>query len=194
MKTLVRQFFDSQAILTDEEWAFFESKLVERRFRKGSIILMEGDVESYLSFIISGSTRLFAVTPTGEDVSIEFATANCFTSSYTSFVSQTPSRLNVESLDNTLLMSISYADLNTCYQLCSTGERLGRINAENYFRFKEDRQLSLLTMTATERYIELMQQNPELLQLTKLQHIASYLGIKPESLSRIRKSINVTTN
>jgi CRP-like cAMP-binding protein len=55
MKTLVRQFFDSQAILTEEEWAFFESKLVERRFRKGSIILMEGDVENYLSFIISGS-------------------------------------------------------------------------------------------------------------------------------------------
>ena len=49
-------------------------------------------------------------------------------------------------------------------------------------------------MTATERYIELMQQNPQLFQLTKLQHIASYLGIKPESLSRIRKSINVATN
>ncbi len=194
MKTLIRQFFDSQAVLTKDEWYLFESKLTERRFRKGSIILMEGDVENYLSFIISGSTRLFSITPNGEDISIEFAGANCFSSSYSSFITQTPSKSNVEALDDTLLMSINYNDLNECYKCCATGERLGRLNAESYLCFKEERQISLLSKTATERYIELLEQNPQLLQLTKLQHIASYLGIKPESLSRIRKSMNAQIN
>lgn len=194
MKEIIRAFFDSQAVLKDEEWALFQSKLVERRFRKGSLILMEGDVENYLSFIISGATRLFSVTPAGEDVSVEFATDNCFTSSYSSFVSQTPSRLNVEALDDTMLLSISYADLNECYNCCATGERLGRLNAEAYIRHMEERQVMLLTKTATERYQELLERNPHLLQRAKLQHIASYLGIKPESLSRIRKSMNVAIN
>ncbi len=194
MKNLLRSFFDSQAILNDDEWHLFQSKLIERRFRKGSNILREGDIENYLSFIVSGSVRLYTITNAGEDISIEFATANNFASSYSSFVSQTPSNLYIEALDDTLLLSINNADLYECYRISPTGERLGRLNAECYLSYKEERQISLLSKSATERYLELLEQNPELLQLAKLQHIASYLGIKPESLSRIRKSINVPIN
>lgn len=194
MKQLVRSFFDSQAILSDKDWDQFQSGLIERRFRKGSVILREGEVENYLSFIVSGMVRLYTITSEGEDVSFGFASANCFASSYSSFISQKPSLLNVEALDDLYLLSISYEDLNRCYNISPTGERLGRLNAELYIQEQEQRQMSLLTRSATERYMELLEQNPELLQLVKLQHIASFLGIKPESLSRIRKSMNVQIN
>ncbi len=194
MKALVRAYFDQQAILSDSDWELFQSKLIERRFRKGSIVISEGDTENYLSFIVSGSVRLFTVTSEGDDVSVEFCSAPGFCSSYSSFISQTPSNLSIEAIDDLTLLSISYADLNEAYSCSATGERLGRINAERYLQYKEEKQISLLTKTATERYLELLQNNPELFQLTKLQHIASFLGIKPESLSRIRKSMNMAIN
>jgi CRP-like cAMP-binding protein len=194
MKQLIRSYFDSQAILNDEDWHLFQSGLQERRFRKGSLILQEGEVENYLSFIVSGSVRLYTITPNGEDVSVGFAAANCFAGSYSSFISQKPSLLNVEALEDLFLLSISFENLNKCYSVSATGEILGRINAEMHLIHQEERQISLLTKSATERYLELLEQNPHLLQLVKLQHIASYLGIKPESLSRIRKSMNVAIN
>jgi CRP-like cAMP-binding protein len=194
MKNLIRSYFDSQAILNDDDWQLFQSGLIERRFRKGSIILCEGETEKYLSFIVSGSVRLFTITPTGEDVSINFASENCFTGSYSSFISQKPSSVSVEALEDLFLLSISFEHLNKCYSVSATGERLGRLNAEIHLLHQEERQISLLTKSATERYIELLELNPHLLKLVKLQHIASYLGIKPESLSRIRKSMNVQIN
>lgn len=194
MKNLVREYFDQQAILADDEWSLFESKLFERRFRKGSIVISEGETENYLSFIISGSVRMFAITHAGDDITVEFCSAPGFCSSYTSFINRTPSQFTIEALSDLTLVSISYDDLQMAYGCSATGERLGRINAERYLHYKEERQISLLTKSATERYLELLETQPALLQITKLQHIASYLGIKPESLSRIRKSMNVAIN
>jgi len=191
MKERIRQIFDSQALLTDEEWEIFGSKLETKSFSKGEIILMEGQVEQYLSFITSGTIRQFVYSDKGEDVSMCFCSDNSFFSSYSSFITRQPSKTCTEALDDVEVLRISYDNLQDCYGLSHTGERLGRINAELSLSFKEDREIMLLTMSAQERYVHLLENNPRLLGLVKLEHIATYLGITPQSLSRIRRAITV---
>jgi CRP-like cAMP-binding protein len=190
MHELIRNFFDSQAMLSDEEWGNFRDRLEERRFKKGEIILREGMVENYLSFIIRGSTRLFVSNDKGEEISVSFISENLFSASFGSFVLQKPSRVNVEALEDCLMLSMSYKNLQYLYSSSPTGERLGRINAELYSTHKENREIQLLTLSARERYQQLLETNPRLLNLVKLEHIATYLGITPQSLSRIRRSIS----
>lgn len=191
MKERIRQLFDSQAMLTDEEWAIFSSKLEKKTFSKGELILMEGQVEQYLSFIVSGTIRQFVYSERGEDISICFCSDSSFFSSYASFITRQPSRTCTEALDDLEVLRISYDNLQECYGLSHTGERLGRLNAELSLAFKEEREIMLLTMSAQERYLNLLERNPRLLNLVKLEHIATYLGITPQSLSRIRRAITV---
>lgn len=191
MKERIRHLFDSQAILTDREWEIFGSKLEARAFSKGEIILMEGQVEQYLSFIVTGTIRQFVYSDKGEDISMCFCSDNSFFSSYASFITRQPSRTCTEALDDLEVLRISYDNLQECYSISHTGERLGRLNAELSLAFKEEREIMLLTMSAQERYIHLLENNPKLLSLVKLEHIATYLGITPQSLSRIRRAITV---
>lgn len=188
MEDLIRQYFDKQALLGDSEWDMFKSKLIERKFNKGEMIIKEGEVENYLSFLVRGYVRNFYITKKGDEITTEFVSGG-FASVYDSYLSREKSLVYMEALDNVVMLSINYNDLNELYQKSKTGERLGRLNAESYLLYMFKRRLSLLTLSAEERYLELINENPKLLNYAKLQHIASYLGIKPESLSRIRKNI-----
>ena len=188
MVDLIRQYFDKQALLGDSEWDMFKAKLIERKFNKGDFIIKEGEIENYLSFLVQGFVRNFYITNKGDEITIEFVSGG-FASVYDSFLSRDKSIVCMEALENVVMLSISYNDLNELYQMSKTGERLGRLNAESYLLYMFKRRLSLLTLSAEERYLELIKENPKLLNYAKLQHIASYLGIKPESLSRIRKNI-----
>ncbi|MCC6817575.1 MAG: Crp/Fnr family transcriptional regulator [Bacteroidia bacterium] len=189
MKIQIKHIFDRQALLTDEEWLLFSSKLIERQYQKGDLILKQGAIENYLTFIIQGTARMFTFDSEMNEYSVSFSSENSFCSSYSSFISQTPSLVSVEALEPILAYQISYAHLQELYSISHTGERLGRINAELYLAFKEEREIMLLTMSAKEKYLNLIEKYPKLLNLVKLEHIATYLGITPQSLSRIRNSI-----
>lgn len=95
----------------------------------------------------------------------------------------------VEALNTLEVYPFSKHDLDILCETYKKAERIGRLNAERIYRRKEEREISLLTKSATERYMELAGRHPKLLQEISLKHIASYLGIKPESLSRIRKQV-----
>ncbi len=192
MKHRIRELFDSQALLSDEEWELFVSKLEHKAFNKGAMILREGDVENYLSFIARGSARHYVYDAKCDEISVGFCSSGSFCSSYSSFIMQSPSSVNVEALEDIELLRMSYEDLQYLYSCSHTGERLGRINAELYLARKEEREIMLLTMSAQERYIHLLENNPKLLELVKLEHIATYLGITPQSLSRIRKAVAIS--
>jgi CRP/FNR family transcriptional regulator, anaerobic regulatory protein len=192
MKQRIRELFDSQALLNDEEWDLFSSKLEYKTFQKGDMILAEGEVEKYLSFIVSGSLRHYVYDHKSDEVSIAFCSRNNFCSSYNSFIRQAPSIVSVQALEDLELLRMSYVDLQELYACSHTGERLGRINAELYLCHKEEREIMLLTMSAQERYVHLLENNPKLLDLVKLEHLATYLGITPQSLSRIRRVVAIS--
>lgn len=189
MKTFIRQVFDRQAVLKDEEWELFSSKLEERQYNKGELILRQGEIERYLTFIVKGTARMYTCDKDMNDYSVSFSSENTFCSSYASFISQKPSLVSVEALEPIFSYRMSYQNLQELYSISHTGERLGRINAELYLAFKEEREILLLTLSAKDRYLHLIEKHPKLLHLVKLEHIATYLGITPQSLSRIRNGL-----
>lgn len=189
MENLIRNFFDRQAVLSEEEWQLFKSKLIKREYKKGDFIIKEGEIEQYLSFQIKGITRMFILKPDGTEISVGFCFENDFSSAYTSFIFQSPSNIYIQCIQECTLLSISKNDLEYAYSVSQTGERLGRINAELFSVFLIERNISLLSESAEERYLKLLENHPQMMQLIPLKYIASYLGVTAESLSRIRKKI-----
>lgn len=159
-----------------------------RHFDKGDIILEAGKREQFLSIVITGLTRHFVIK-NGQDLSFDFSFKGEFNSSYASFVQKQASKFNIEALQPTVLASFSHQFLHELYEKYPQSNIFGRIAVEEYFVLREKRELSLLTDTATERYENLFADQPVYIKQIPLKHLATYLNIKPESLSRIRKNI-----
>jgi CRP-like cAMP-binding protein len=157
-----------------------------RKTKKGEIIVSEGDVCDYIFFIAKGSLRGFYFHEGREITSwIEFE--NDFSSATYSFVTRKPGFENIESTENSILYVISYNDLNRIYKNHPEFNYIGRLLTEKYYVGLMERTICLQYQTATERYEQLVSNQPYMLQRASLGHIASYLGISQETLSRIRK-------
>ena len=188
-KEMFKIAFEKQAPFTEAAWTETRSYIKERRFKKGQFLCKNGQIENYLSIICTGTCRGFYTNKEGEEISVAFVFPNDFISAYYSFLSQRPSLMAIQAVTPVTVVSISYTHLNLLCDKYKSAERIGRLNAERLYRRKEEREIALLTMSATERYQDLVHRSPQLLQQVSLKHIASYLGIKPESLSRIRKQL-----
>src|SRR5690606_6317727 len=106
------------------------------------------------------------------------------------FLTRMPSTYNVQTLSETHLWQLSYEDLQEVYQKTGTGNLLGRKASEGLFLKKQKRELALLQLSAEERYVNLFRERPEVIRQIPLKYIASYIGITPQALSRIRKRIS----
>jgi CRP-like cAMP-binding protein len=184
----IRKLFETFTKLEDDDWEVFSSKLSKVHFPKKSIILKKGQAEKYLSFIESGIVR-FYIPKTDSDLAFGFVFQNEFISAYDSFLSQTPSQYQVESLSETTLWRLTYQDLQEVYETTRVGNVIGRKNAENLFLLKSKRELSLLNESAEERYLNLFSERPNIIKQIPLKYIASYIGVTPQALSRIRRRI-----
>jgi CRP-like cAMP-binding protein len=184
----IRKLLNTFTAQSGEDWNFFRSRLCGKTYPKYSIILKKGEVENYISYVESGILRLF-IPKIENDITFGFVFPGEFVSAYDSFLTQTACRYQVQSLTGTKLWQISRQDLQEVYSRTKTGNEIGRKNAERLFLIKSKRELSLLTKTAEERYLDLFSERPELIQYIPLKYIASYIGVTPQALSRIRKRI-----
>lgn len=184
----IRKFIDTVSPMNDSDWDFFSSKLQEVRLEKNTTILKIGEIENYLSFISKGVIRLY-IPKEESDLTFGFLFDNEFVTGYDSFLTQTPSEYQIETLTDTILWKISSKDLEEVYERTSSGNIIGRKMAENMFLIKSKRELSLLSKTAEERYLDLFSDRPKLLKQIPLKYIASYIGVTPQALSRIRRRI-----
>jgi len=184
----IRSLLETFAHMSDGDWKVFKSKLTPKKFPKKSIILKKGRVESHLSFVETGILRLY-IPKIDNDLTFGFVFANEFVSAYDSFLMQAPCQYELEAIVTTTLWQISYQDLQSIYNDTSVGNEIGRKNAEALFLKKSGRELSLLNKSAEERYLDLFTERPELIKKIPLKYIASYIGITPQALSRIRRRI-----
>ncbi len=184
----IRKFIENITPMSDADWQFFASKLQEVELKKHAILLKYGEVENYMSFISKGIVR-FYVPGEESDLTFGFLFENEFVTAYDSFLTRTPSEYQIETLTDTLLWKISHKDLEEVYESTSSGNTIGRKMAERMFLIKSKRELSLLSKTAEERYLDLFSDRPKLLQQIPLKYIASYIGVTPQALSRIRRRI-----
>lgn len=186
---ILRQHIEQFTKISDEEWNFFSSKFEYREFGKKQTLLNVGQVENYLSFIESGIIRFF-IPGIENDITFVFAFDGWFVSAYDSFITQEPATYQLETLTRTTLFRISYNDLQTVYRETSFGNLIGRMASEKLFLYKTKRELSLLKDSAEERYLNLFKEFPHFLQHIPQKYLASFIGVTPQALSRIRKRIS----
>lgn len=165
-----------------------QQQLQKEVFPKHHIILNQGSICRRLYFVEKGLLRGFYYLKKKE-VTSWFAGENDFVTSMAAFINQKPSNENIETLETCTLYSISYEELQSFYVQFPEFNLIGRLIIEKYYTELEERTLSLQYQSAQERYQQLMHQFPHLLQRTTLGHIASFLGISQETLSRIRAKV-----
>jgi CRP-like cAMP-binding protein len=184
----IKQYFEKIVKLTDDDWRIFSSKLTNVVLPKKHILLKSGQTEDYLSFVETGMIRFYI--PKGEDeLTFAFVFDQSFVSAYDSFLTRQPSNYQIETLTKTTLWRLTYADLQDIYAKTNIGNKIGRLASEDLFLKKSKREISLLNESAEERYRNLFKEQPRLIKEIPLKYIASYIGITPQALSRIRNRI-----
>ncbi len=164
-------------------------KVTKKAFKKGTVITSYGQIERSAYFLISGLIEITVLKDT-EDKIVEFFLPGCFFGAYTSFLSQQPSDVQVSALSNCEVEVIDYDELQNAYKTSLVANQLGRLATESIFIISTKREKDFLTKSAQERYDELLSKRPDLIKLVPVNKIAKYLGIHPESLSRLRKNIS----
>lgn len=157
-----------------------------RRFRKRQYISQEGEVTRYETFIIKGLTRTYEIDAKGQEHVVQFGMEGWWVGDLYSFLSETPGRYNIDCLEDTEVFQITKADLESLYDEVPKTERHFRILLQNAFIAATQRLSATLAQSATERYQAFIKNYPQIEQRVPNHQIASYLGITPQSLSRIR--------
>lgn len=152
---------------------------------KDSVLLKSGEVSNYLHFLLQGSVRAIYYSDSKE-ITAWFGFEGDFINSFYSFVSRKPSPESIVVISDCKLLSISYQTLQSLYEKDLVWNKLGRLIIEQYYAEYRERILSLQSMSAAERYDQILQERPDILEKVKLGHLASYLGITQETLSRLR--------
>jgi len=184
----VKIFMDHMVSLEEAAWQVMAERLVFRTCKKREPFVKQGRICDEVAFVVKGATR-FYYTVDGEEITTFFTFENSWISSYKSFITRLPSKITVEAMEDSELFVLSYDDLHYLYNHFHSAERFGRLIAEYLYTCIDDRSFSLLLKTPEERYLNTLQDNSIYFERVPQHYIASYLGIKPESLSRIRKRV-----
>ncbi|MBS7565951.1 Crp/Fnr family transcriptional regulator [Mucilaginibacter sp. Bleaf8] len=177
--------------LTDEQWDLMSPCLRLEKLKKKATWIEAGEVCKTVGYIISGSVRLYHMKD-GEEITSYFCMEDEWVSSYTSFLKQRPSLNYIEALEDTMILTFTYQQLQQWQampQLSHVVDRFCRLIAEYLICCYEDRVASFILQSPEERYMQLLENGRNILQRIPQHYIANYLGITPVSLSRIRKRI-----
>lgn len=162
--------------------------LVEETFPQKTVLLKAGHVSRRIYFVNKGFVRAYFYK-SGSPYTTWFMGKNEFVISVYSFFSQKPSFEDIEVLEDSVLLSVTWDQLQALYRQFPEFNAIGRLLTEQYYIRSEERTIDQQTLTAHQRYQKLLDTYPDILQKATLGQIASYLGIKQETLSRIRHQV-----
>jgi CRP-like cAMP-binding protein len=181
----IRTYFNRFIELTDEEWRDFGSCLQFTKVDRGSLLLSAGEQCDFLAFIEQGLFRFYTLRD-GEEKITGFFFSGDFVSNYRSFLTGQPLDHYIEAMQDSVVHIICHRDLQALYDRYKNMERLGRFISEQLYLTVASRLDSFMFDAPSERYLALQKRNSKLLEEIPQYMIASYLGVKPETLSRIR--------
>jgi CRP-like cAMP-binding protein len=173
---------------TDAIYHEVQPYLSVRQIRQGDYFLKEGQICREIGLVENGIIRLY-YTLDGKEITTCFCKENDLTCAYRSMVTSQPSDVTAQAVEDSTLIILPYRSLLDLYSKNSFWQQVGRLATENEYLMTECHSRFLNDLSATERYLEILGNDHELLQRIPLQHLASYLQISPETLSRIRHSI-----
>jgi CRP-like cAMP-binding protein len=162
----------------------------QRTIRKRQFILQEDDVCKHYTFVVTGCFRMFSVDKKGVEHNIQFAAENDWISDIGSFFSEKPSKLFIEAIEPSTILQIEKKDLLKLYTDSLKFNRNFRVIIENKYVELQNRVLQNISSTAEERYTDFIEQYPHLSNRLPSTQIASYLGVTPEFLSKVRKTLS----
>jgi CRP-like cAMP-binding protein len=178
-------------LFTDGEWEILSQGLQLQKLKKKACLVESGKVCKKVGFVLSGALRNYHVKD-GQEITGYFCIENDWVSAYKSFLTQKPSIITIDALEETELITFTHEQLQIWLktpELAYKMERFGRLIAEYLICCYEDRVASFILQTPEERYLDLLKNGENILQRIPQHYIANYLGITPVSLSRIRKRI-----
>jgi CRP-like cAMP-binding protein len=178
-----------KVVLTPEEQELIKYYFIPKKLRKKQYLLQEGDVCKYMAFVEKGALRSYNVDEKGYEHMIQFAWEGWWIADPYSFLSGDTSAYNIDAIEDSELLLITLAQFEEMTLKIPKMERYFRILFQHNIISKERRLISSITYSAEEKYLKLAETQPQLIQRIPQNLIASYLGITPETLSRIRKNI-----
>lgn len=188
MTDLLQQTIRNVVSLSVDDIEFTLSLFKPCILNKEEYLLKVGEKCNQVAFIKSGMLRMCYPNDKGEETTCHFSFPGEFVTSFTSFATQNPSTESIQAIQPTELLLISKQDLEMLYQKIPATQELGKKCVENIIMLLEKRMAMFLNASANERYQFLLKHNPILIQTVPLQYLASYLGITPQHLSRLRKN------
>lgn len=189
MSDLLRKNIERKVILTDEEFNLVKKFFTPKTFIKGEFLLQKGEICIYSIFVLSGCLRMYSIDMKGNEHIIQFAVEDWWIGDLESFLGDSPSDFFIDALQDSKVLLITKDAREKMLNAVPKMERFYRLLQEAHFITLKRRINESLSLSAEERYLNLLKSFPALFNRIPQSHIASYLGITPQSLSRIRKEL-----
>lgn len=178
--------------IPDSEWIYLQKKIHVETIRKDNYFIKAGDRPDKIAFLVAGLFRIFYLNESGKENTLVFRDENKFLAAYSSFLENSNSKFYFQALEDSVLLYISIKDYLELSAQHSCWQNITTKYSQYLFVEKEKRELEFLCDDAEKRYRNFASSYPKLISRVPQFHIASYIGITPEALSRIRKKLKLT--
>jgi CRP-like cAMP-binding protein len=176
--------------VSDEDFELLKPYFISKQIRKRQYALNAGDPCQYITFVEKGLLRSFTVDDKGSEYIVQFATEGNWISDMDSFVSGKKALYNIEALENSELLHLTREAMDDLLEQLPVMERFFRLLMQSNIVVLQRRVVAYMSLSAEEKYLHLMEVAPGIMTRASQQHIASYLNVTPETLSRVRKRIS----
>jgi CRP-like cAMP-binding protein len=189
MLSIFKDYLQKKVAITDEQFSLISDKLKMKTFEKGEMILMKGEVSSHVYFVLDGLLRSYSIDSKGKTHIIQFAPEQWWLSERNGILFNEESEFFLDAIENTKAIVLPKDFITESAKIVPCMYELNASMLNNAIRFMQKRINMLLSATAEERYLNFIKLYPNLTLRVPQWMIASYLGITPESLSRVRKDL-----
>ena len=190
MVDVFKKYLAEKMILSDADWAVIEPVCIIKKLKKHQFLLQEGDVWRYHAFVCKGCLRRYSIDAKGIEHIIQFSIENWWAGDRESLMNKTPSKYNIDAVEDSIILVIRNEDFDRIYQQLPAFNTMVNQILFRSFNASQERINATISMTAEEKYLHFINTFPALANRIPRHMVASYLGITPETLSRVKSNLS----